>query len=247
MKQQHRFLLALVASAAVLILWNYFFPPPKPPQPNANANANVKQAASPSASPTAQALATVTPTPAQASASPAPAATPDLPQRKLRIVTPLYEATFDTHGAVATSWILRKIKRPDGTSATITLAEKEDGIFTARFNTTVAGTYRFRVRARGRTRKGMPFARERTLTVAVWRGGDRDAETAGSGDRLINFLHERDAKLCELLKCLANRDGVIDVEFAKRLRALGLDLDHLRECLQLFCRGKDMRNNDVDA
>src|SRR5262245_31118587 len=115
MKQQHRFLLALVASAAVLILWNYFFPPPKPPQPNANANANVKQAASPSASPTAQALATVTPTPAQASASPAPASTPDLPQRKLRIVTPLYEATFDTHGAVATSWILRKIKRPDGT------------------------------------------------------------------------------------------------------------------------------------
>ena len=115
MKQQHRFILALVASAAVLILWNYFFPPPKPPQPNANANANanVQQAASPSASPSALASVSVTPTPAQAAASPAP--TPDnMPQRKLRIVTPLYEVTFDTRGAVATSWILRKVKKPDG-------------------------------------------------------------------------------------------------------------------------------------
>src|SRR5438445_942509 len=107
MKQQQRFILALVASAAVLFLWNYLFPPPKPPQPNANANANVQQAASPSASPTAQALATATP--AQASSFPAP--TPDsVPQRKLRIVTPLYETTFDTRGAVATSWIIKKNK-----------------------------------------------------------------------------------------------------------------------------------------
>src|SRR5256885_3405252 len=114
MKQQQRFILALVASAAVLILWNYLFPPPKPPQPNANANANVQQTASPSASPTAQALATATPAPVQASSSPPP--TPDsVPQRKLRIVTPLYQATFDTRGAVATSWILKKIKKTDGT------------------------------------------------------------------------------------------------------------------------------------
>ncbi|HJZ81852.1 MAG TPA: membrane protein insertase YidC, partial [Pyrinomonadaceae bacterium] len=115
MKQQHRFLLALVASAAVLILWNYFFPPPKPPQnANANTSANANaQAGSPSPAATTQAAATVTPTPAQASASPAP--TPDnLPQRKLRIVTPLYAATFDTRGAVATSWTLLKVKRTDG-------------------------------------------------------------------------------------------------------------------------------------
>ena len=115
MKQQHRFLLALVASAAVLILWNIFFPPPKPPQPNANANANVQPAESPSASPSAQALATATPTPAQAAAA-NPSPVPDnTPQRKLRVVTPLYEATFDTRGAVATSWILTKVRKSDGT------------------------------------------------------------------------------------------------------------------------------------
>src|SRR5438552_1729803 len=107
MKQQQRFIAALVASAAVLILWNYVFPPVKPPQPNANANA--QQAAQGSPQPTSQPIASATPTPAQAAQSPAPA--PDnVPQRRLRVVTPLYEATFDTRGAVATSWIITKNK-----------------------------------------------------------------------------------------------------------------------------------------
>jgi len=38
-----------------------------------------------------------------------------LPQRKIRVTTPLYEVTFDSRGAVATSWIVRKVKRSDGT------------------------------------------------------------------------------------------------------------------------------------
>ena len=110
MKQQQRFILALVASAALLMLWYYLFPPPKPPQPNANANASPAASAKPS--PTAQSQATATPAGAQAAASPGP--TPELiPQRKLRIVTPLYEATFDTRGAVATSWIIKKNKIND--------------------------------------------------------------------------------------------------------------------------------------
>src|SRR6476659_5157458 len=109
MKNQQRFILALVASAAILIAWNWIFPPPKPPQnANVNANANVQQPASPEASPTAQAAATATPAPVPATAT-APA-TDNVPQRKLTIVTPLYQATLDTRGAVATSWILTKNK-----------------------------------------------------------------------------------------------------------------------------------------
>jgi YidC/Oxa1 family membrane protein insertase len=113
MKQQQRFIMALVASAAVLILWNVLFPAAKPqPQPNANvnANANVTQSATPAASATAPAQAG-TPNATQPQASASPAATPEtMPQRKLRIVTPLYEATFDTRGAVVTSWIIKKNK-----------------------------------------------------------------------------------------------------------------------------------------
>jgi YidC/Oxa1 family membrane protein insertase len=116
MQQQQRFIVALVASAAVLILWNVLFPPVKPPQPNANANNQPVAQSSPQ--PTSQTAASTTPTPAQSAQSPAPsnAATPDkVPQRKLRVTTPLYEATFDTRGAVATSWILKKARRSDGT------------------------------------------------------------------------------------------------------------------------------------
>src|SRR6266849_2956527 len=110
MKQQQRFIVALVASAAVLILWNVLFPPVKPPQPNANANTNANNAAVAQSSPqpTSKSTATTTPTPAQAAQTPAPSPgpTPDnVQQRKLRITTPLYEVTFDTRGAVATSWI----------------------------------------------------------------------------------------------------------------------------------------------
>lgn len=116
MKQQQRIIIALVASAAVLILWNVFFPPPKAPSTNANANnqATAQNSPPPTSQATAQPSASATPARAQATQSPAP--TPDsVPQRKLRIVTPLYEATFDTRGAVATSWIVRRVRRSDGT------------------------------------------------------------------------------------------------------------------------------------
>ena len=113
MQQQQRFILALVASAAVLILWSYLFPPVKPPQPNANANANAQAPAQgspqPTSQPTAQSKPSATPAATQAAPSPAPAVD-NTPQRKLRVVTPLYEVTLDTRGAVATSWIIRKNK-----------------------------------------------------------------------------------------------------------------------------------------
>ena len=99
MKSQQRFIFALVASAAVLIGWNYFFPPVPPPPPNANANVNANQqvaqaspqstaqaAAQASPSITPQPTATATPSSAQPAASPTP--TPEaVPQRKIRVVT----------------------------------------------------------------------------------------------------------------------------------------------------------------
>jgi YidC/Oxa1 family membrane protein insertase len=119
MQNQKRFIVALVASAAVLILWNVFFPPPQvsPPGPNANNQPTAQSSPQPTAQATAQPTATATPTPAPAgqSPSPTPAATPENAQRKVRVVTPLYDITMNTRGAVATSWIVKKVRRSDGT------------------------------------------------------------------------------------------------------------------------------------
>src|SRR2546428_7794442 len=109
MKQQQRFIGALRVPAAVLIFGNYAFPPVRPPQPDANANANANTQPATTSSPQPTSQPTTSATPAQSAQSPAPTAEPN-PQRKLRIVTPLYEATLDTHGAVVTSWIITRNK-----------------------------------------------------------------------------------------------------------------------------------------
>ncbi|TDO58991.1 von Willebrand factor type A domain-containing protein [Kribbella sp. VKM Ac-2571] len=109
------------------------------------------------------------------------------------------------------------VTRPDGSVVTLVLDGVDD--FTASFGTTLPGVYRIRVRARGRTRVGRPFTRERTLTAAVWRGGDNPPAPSG-GD-----------SFCEWLSCLF-KDGVIDEKLIERLRRLGFDLDALRKCLR---------------
>jgi hypothetical protein len=130
-----------------------------------------------------------------------------------------------------------EIVRPDGTQSARPFQPDGDDGFEVSFDASFAGVYHVRVRAAGRTRKGLPFSRERSLTAAVWRGGNRDAETgAGGGDRLADALAERDERLCELLACLLGRGGAVDAELERRLRAMGLDLEHVRKCLEGHCR-----------
>ena len=142
----------------------------------------------------------------------------------------------------ATVWA--ELTRPDGTSTTLSFHTTEPGHFAADFVAGSAGTYRLRVRARGQTRRGLPFTRERSLTAAVWRGGDHDADTStGHGGR-PNGGHDR---LCELLECLLARGGVIEPELEKRLRAAGLDLDALRKCLAGHCTHDSKRDPRQDG
>lgn len=129
-----------------------------------------------------------------------------------------------------------EVTRPDNSSATVSLVEHLDGQFSVQFASTLPGVYRFRIRARGTTQRGEPFTREKTLTAAVWRGGDHSADPGSNGQGIVDYLRERDTHLCELLTCLASVDGVISRELARRLQAQGLDIDHLRKCLHLLCR-----------
>jgi YidC/Oxa1 family membrane protein insertase len=100
--QQKRLILALLISSAILFLWSYFSPvqqnqPTPSPSPQASPQQSVSQAGTP------------TPTPL-----PAPVVSPTLansaPHRIVLVKTPLYEAKFDTQGAEAVSWIIKKNK-----------------------------------------------------------------------------------------------------------------------------------------
>src|SRR5687768_16624974 len=93
---------------AVLLGWSYFYAPTKPASntntaENTTANAEL---------PAPQA----TPAPLTPASTPQTAAvTPDTaPARSITIKSPLYEATLDTKGAVATSWILLRNTSPMG-------------------------------------------------------------------------------------------------------------------------------------
>jgi hypothetical protein len=156
-------------------------------------------------------------------------------------------ATVDLHASLAQSGIplahraqvWAEVERPGLGSGTVVVAmvEGEEGQFSGRFVTTAPGVYRVRVRARGTTMSGEPFTREKTLTAAVWRGGDRP-DPGADWHAIIDELRARDARWCELLQCLLRPNGVIDAELERRLRQIGLDIASARQCLEKSCRGE---------
>jgi YidC/Oxa1 family membrane protein insertase len=102
--QQKRLVLALIISTVVLIGWNYLFPI----KSTQNTNTNPQVSSSPSPSPAAT-VQSPTPAPSPSQTATTPTAE-TVRQRVIVVKTPLYHAKFDTQGAVAISWILRKNK-----------------------------------------------------------------------------------------------------------------------------------------
>jgi hypothetical protein len=137
---------------------------------------------------------------------------------------------------LASSVVWADIARPDGSTDTVAFEETSPGSFAANFETTTAGVYRFRVRARGTSSKGMSFTRERTLTAVVWRGGDHDAEnSANPGGSIRDVIYEQDARWCTLMQCLTKEGSVITPGLEKRLREAGFDMKRIRKCLDRYC------------
>jgi hypothetical protein len=130
-----------------------------------------------------------------------------------------------------------EVTAPAGTTMLAAMAEGPGGQFAAAFDANAVGVYRIRVRAAGTTSGGEPFAREKTLTAAVWRGGDQVTDPGTSPQVIVDYLRERDERLCKALTCLLRRDGAISPEFERRLLDLGLDVDSVRKCLAEWCRG----------
>ncbi len=121
-----------------------------------------------------------------------------------------------------------EVTRPDGTTAIVTMAETDKGVFETAVSATLSGIYRFCARARGVTLRGLPFTREQEITGAVWKGGD-NPPPSGKDDP-----HGPKERLCQLLACLLSSNN-ISPALEKRLAALGLNLAGIRRCVKEFC------------
>lgn len=109
--QQKRLVLALLFSTAILFGWQFLFPGKQPQRSQQTNAAPSPQASNATTQPNQSALSQ--PSPAQAGPSSSRSSTPITqtePHRTITVKTPLYVAKFDSHGAVAVSWILVKNK-----------------------------------------------------------------------------------------------------------------------------------------
>lgn len=117
-----------------------------------------------------------------------------------------------------------EMRRPDDTAGWIDLHEDEPGIFEGTIEATLAGVYRFRVMAQGRTLKGRRFTREQLLTGATLHGGDGPFPFGG---RDPNSDRE---DICQLIDCLIERGAL--KSFLDRNE---IDADFLKRCLHVYC------------
>ncbi|HSS18649.1 MAG TPA: membrane protein insertase YidC [Pyrinomonadaceae bacterium] len=98
--QQKRLIIALLISVAILAAWSMLAPRPQPPAPTPQSQATPQETGSPTA------VASATPTPQLAAGQIVNTA----PHRIVSVKTPLFEAKFDSLGAEATSWIIKRNK-----------------------------------------------------------------------------------------------------------------------------------------
>jgi hypothetical protein len=139
---------------------------------------------------------------------------------RVRAALSEYGIPVDHRAAVRT-----ELHRPDGTAATLPMAEVDPGVFEVVTVASSPGIYLTRVIAEGLSLRGLPFTREQTLTGATLRGGDGPDPFGGDDP---SGTH---TELCRLLECLLGKD-----ELGRFLAERNIDPDAIRKCLDAFCR-----------
>ena len=117
-----------------------------------------------------------------------------------------------------------ELQRPDGSEATLPMAEVGPGVFEVVTLASLAGLYRVRVVAAGLTLHGLGFTREQLLTGATLRGGDGPPPFGGSDPAGTQN------DLCHLLECLLDQD-----KLGRFLAERHIDAEAIRKCLEVFC------------
>jgi len=108
---EKRVLLAFILATVILAAWYYFFmPKPQPLKPGQGEVSTEQQAKE--ATPTEPAPHAIQAQQPPAEAQRVAVELPQIPEREIRIETPLWRATFTNRGAVARSWTITQL--PDG-------------------------------------------------------------------------------------------------------------------------------------
>lgn len=93
------------------------------------------------------------------------------PGARVSVTASLTQAGLPMQNGVS---VVAELTGPRGDTTTRPLTPSGDGRFTLELTAAASGVHALRVEARGRTRSGLPFVRERERNAVVWRGADTE-------------------------------------------------------------------------
>lgn len=139
-----------------------------------------------------------------------------------------FQATLSEYGlpVEGRAQVKLELTRPGGALSVLTMSEVEPGVYQVVTPATLSGLYQGRVLARGVTLRGTPFTREQSLSLGVWKGGDR-VTPPPRGQEPNGW--------CDFLECLLS-EKVMTPDFMEVMKKLGLNVEGLRECVRMNCR-----------
>jgi hypothetical protein len=115
------------------------------------------------------------------------------PGSNVRVSASLTEAGLPVQSEVT---VTAELTDPRGVKTTQRLDPLGGGNFALEIAAAASGVHALRVEARGRTRRGQPFVRERELSAVVWRGADRElAPNSGDLQELLLSGHAGEEEL----------------------------------------------------
>jgi hypothetical protein len=120
-----------------------------------------------------------------------------------------------------------QVELPDGTSATLAMAETDPGKFQVSTTAVIPGVYRVRVMASGVTMRGALFTREQLLSATAILGGDNPLPTTGPSTKA------HDEQLCKLLLCLLGPHA-----FGRLLAQHEVDPKAVGACIETWCKAR---------
>ncbi len=128
--------------------------------------------------------------------------------------------------------IYAEVEDPVGNQTVLSFTELSSGLFEMSNELKLAGVYRYRIMASGKTFRGTEFTRERIITGVAWSGGNRPPPSKDNSPSGGNNTSDLD--ICCLAKCLLQMKSVQEL-----LKENGIHPDEVERCIVSCCNEKN--------